>query len=288
MSRDLRQHTGRFGNGGMASSVFFVQLTALFLAFVLHAAEVLPPTPARYFNDFAAVTKAGTADRLNAQLEQFERDTSSQIVVAVFQKMQSDSSIEDYVNRMFRAWRIGQKGKNNGVLFAVFVQDRKMRIEVGYGLEGAIPDAIARRIIDERVAPQFKAGNFDAGLSAGVTALMQAARGEFKGTGRTVANPAARTLPRTGAPSTPVALPVMIGMLVAFVIVAIVISSLVRGMRGTVYGRGRRSRWSSSPAIWTDGGRWGGGGGWSGGDSGGGGFSGGGGDSGGGGASGSW
>src|SRR5689334_23062730 len=92
----------------------------------LRAAEVMPPAPPRYFNDFAGVTRLETQSRLNQSLEQFEKDTSSQIVIAVFPKMDSDSSIEDYVNRMFKAWKIGQQQKNNGVLLAVFIQDRKM------------------------------------------------------------------------------------------------------------------------------------------------------------------
>jgi uncharacterized protein len=234
------------------------------------AGEVMPPAPAKYFNDFAGVTKPGTAERLNASLEQFEKDTSSQLVVAVFPKMQSDSSIEDYVNRLFRAWNIGQKQKNNGALLAIFVQDRKMRIEVGYGLEGAIPDAIARRIIADEITPRFREGDFDGGIIAGVNALIQAARGEYKGTGRT----AFESLRGRGVPW-----PLII--FGGFILLAL-FSSTGRRRRGTIYGR--RSGWGAGPIIWGGGG---GGGGWSGGG-GGGGFSGGGGSSGGGGASGSW
>src|SRR6187551_4020484 len=101
---------------------WFAWLRVLFCAFVallpllLPAAEVMPPVPPRYFNDFAGVTRPDTQARLNRTLEQFEKDSSSQIVVAVFPKMESDSSIEDYVNRMFKAWKIGQQQKNNGVL----------------------------------------------------------------------------------------------------------------------------------------------------------------------------
>jgi uncharacterized protein len=241
----------------------------------LPAAEVMPPKPARYFNDYANVTRPDTQQRLNTALEQFEKDTSSQIVVAVFPKMETDSSIEDYVNRMFRAWQIGQKNTNNGVLLAVFPTERKLRIEVGYGLEGAIPDATAKSIIDREITPRFRAGDIDGGLSAGVNALMAAARGEYKGTGRTVNQGKFR------ASNLPWPLIIFGGI---FLIV--LISSSRR--RGTQYGRqGRDSGWGSPiffPGSWGGGG---GGGGWSGGDSGGG-FSGGGGDSGGGGASGSW
>ncbi len=233
------------------------------------AAEVLPPAPPRYFNDFAGVTKPGTAERLNNSLEQFEKDTSSQIVIAVFPKMQSDSSLEDYVNRMFIAWKIGQKQKNNGALLAVFVQDRKMRIEVGYGLEGAIPDAIAKRIISDEISPRFRSGDFDGGLDAGVNALMKAARGEYKGTGSTV------HLGRRLLGLSPLKL--------FFLFLVFVFFSALCRRRGTYYTRRGRHGWGG-PIIWSGGG---GGGGWSGGG-GGGGFSGGGGSSGGGGASGSW
>lgn len=244
----------------------------LLLPLLADGAEVIPPAPAKYFNDFANVTKPGTAGRLNAALEQFEKDTSSQLVVAVFPKMQSDSSIEDYVNRLFRAWKIGEKQKNNGLLLAVFVQDRKMRIEVGYGLEGAIPDAIAKRIIDNEISPRFRSGDFDGGLSAGVNALMQAARGEYQGTGRTVAQ-------SRGGGRAP--LGKLLPFIIFFGLFFLVAVSSLRRRRGTVYGR-RGYGWGAGPIIWS-----GGGGGWSGGG-GGGGFSGGGGSSGGGGASGSW
>src|SRR5262249_13942218 len=102
-------------------------------------------------------------------------------------KMQSDSSIEDYTVRVARAWKAGQKERNNGAVLFVFVQDRKMYIQVGYGLEGVLPDAICKRIIAEEITPRFKAGDFDGGLTAGVQSLIAAAKGEYRGTGRTVA-----------------------------------------------------------------------------------------------------
>jgi len=234
----------------------------------------MPPAPPRYFNDFAGVTRPDTQSRLNQSLEQFEKDTSSQIVIAVFPKMESDSSVEDYVNRMFKAWNIGQAQKNNGVLLAVFIQDRKMRIEVGYGLEGAIPDAIARRIIDNELKPRFRNNDFDGGLTAAANALMQVARGEYKGTGRTGA-----TSKVTGS---------ALGLLCPLIFFAIFFFGVRRSFRGTMYRGGGRSGWSAWPIIAASSWGSGGGGGGSGGGDSGGGFSGGGGDSGGGGASGSW
>src|SRR5213593_5288096 len=134
----------------------------LFLA--LLAAEVIPPTPKQYFNDYARVVSPATAAELNRQLEDFERATSSQILVAIFPKMQSDSSIEDYTVRVAQTWRVGQKGKDNGAVLFVFIQDRKMYLQVGYGLEGALPDALAKRIIENEIKPHFRRGDYDAGL----------------------------------------------------------------------------------------------------------------------------
>lgn len=261
-----------------------------FTAAVAPAAEAIPPRPAQYFNDYAGVVAPANVQSLNETLAQFERDTSSQVVVAVFPKMQSNSSLEDYAHRIFQSWQIGQKNKNNGVLLLVFTQDRRMRIEVGYGLEGALPDALAKRIIEEQIAPHFRQGDYNGGLSAGVNAILQATRGEYKGTSRTVAE--------NGQPVSPVA-----GFIILIVIIAIfvlLVYGAVRALKttsGMVFGRSGRYRYRRRSSGWDwswGGGGWGssgggGGGDWSsGGGSFGGGFSGGGGSSGGGGASGSW
>jgi uncharacterized protein len=107
------------------------------------AAEIIPPKPAGYFNDYAGVVSKGAALRFNEQLAQFERETSNQVVVAVFPKMQSDSSVDDYTQRVAQSWGVGQKDKRNGAVLFVFIEDRKMFIQVGYGLEGALPDITA-------------------------------------------------------------------------------------------------------------------------------------------------
>jgi uncharacterized protein len=237
----------------------------LLLATGAFAAEVIPPAPKQYFNDYAHVVSSATATRLNQTLENFERQTSEQILVAVFPKMQSDSSIEDYTVRVARAWKVGQKEHDNGAVLFVFVQDHKIYLQVGYGLEGALPDALAKRIIDDEISPQFHNGNFDAGLSAGVSAILAATKGEYKGTGRTASGNHHGSTWSGFAP-------------LLFFILIFIVSILASSRR-------RRRGYSSSGWI-IGGGGFGGGGGFSGG--GGGGFSGGGGSFGGGGAGGSW
>ena len=165
----------------------FCAIVVLLCGFRLFAQEIIPPAPAAYFNDYANVVSTGTSAELNKTLEDYERQSSEQIVVAVFPKMQSDSSVEDYTVRVARSWQVGQKDKNNGAVLFVFVQDHKMFLQVGYGLEAVLPDALCKRIIDEQITPRFKAGDFDGGLRAGVQSIIAATKGEYKGNGTTVA-----------------------------------------------------------------------------------------------------
>jgi uncharacterized protein len=250
---------------------------ALWLALCASAvAAQIPVKPDKYFNDYAGMVSRDTADRLNRALEDFERQTSSQIVVAIYPKLPERAALEDFAVRAFEAWQVGQRGKDNGVVLFIFRDDRRMRIEVGYGLEGAIPDAIANRIIAEQMRPRFQAGDFEGGIVAGMNALMQAARGEYRGTGTTVYSRRNRQTP---------GIPAWVILLFFLLIVA---SGFRR--RGTMYHRRRRNHWGGW-GPWGGAGMFGSGRGWSGGGGGwggGGGFLGGGGRSGGGGASGSW
>src|SRR4051794_12455913 len=142
-------------------------------------AETLPSKPDRFFNDYAGVVDRSTALQLNEQLAQFERETSNQILVAIYRTMQSESSVADYTQRIAQTWGVGQKGRNNGAVLFVFVENHQMFIQTGYGLEGALPDAICWDITHNVIAPQFKQGDYAAGLKAGIEGMMQAARGEY-------------------------------------------------------------------------------------------------------------
>jgi uncharacterized protein len=235
-----------------------------------------PPRPTKYFNDYAGMVSAQTADRLNRTLEDFEKQTSSQILVAIFPKLPPNSALEDFTIRAAEAWKPGQKGKDNGAILFIFRDDRKMRIEVGYGLEGPVPDSVAASIINNEITPRFRAQDFEGGVSAGVNALLQAARGEYKGTGTTVASRRKR-----GTRGVPL-------IFIIFFFLLVMMSGFHR--RGTVYHRRRRNYWGGWGAGLGGLGGWGGGRSSGGGSSwgGGGGFSSGGGGFGGGGASGGW
>ena len=149
------------------------------------AAEVIPPKPRGYFADYADVVSKEAALRFNEQLAQFERETSNQIWVVVYPKMQSDSDIADYTRRVAQSWSVGQKGRNNGAVLFVFAQDRKMFIATGYGLEGALPDATCFDITEFRIKPHFRNNDFEGGLTEGIDSILKAIRGEYKGTGKT-------------------------------------------------------------------------------------------------------
>ena len=256
----------------------FIALLAVLSSSTLAAAERIPPSPPRFFNDYAGTVSPATAGQLNAQLEQYERASSNQLLVAIYPKMESDSSVEDYTVRVAQAWQVGQKSRSNGAVLFVFKNDRKLYIQVGYGLEAVLTDATCNQIIDNELKPRFRAGNFDGGLRAAVSAMIASTKGEYHGTGRTQAD-------SRSAKRFPVAL-----FAVGFII--FVIFSIIRSQqRGVVY-PGRR-RQGLAGALWalsnsgsggsssSGGSSWGGGGG-------GGGFSGGGGSFGGGGAGGSW
>ena len=234
----------------------------------------LPPVPTRYFNDSASLVDPATAQRLETRLREFDQATSTQVVVVIYPELPWPS-LEDFTVRAAEAWKVGRKGLNNGAILFVFVNDRRVRIEVGYGLEGALPDAIANRIINEQIVPAFQQGRFSEGVEAGANAIMAATRGEYTAP----AQPASR---RVGGGRS------ILNWVVLLLIVNWLLGRRMARGRYMTYGRrGRRGGWGG-PIIFGGGG-WGGGGfGGGGGGFGGGGFSGGGGSFGGGGASGRW
>ncbi len=145
-------------------------LAVLLVGFAALAAE-LPALTGRVV-DNADIIDAATEAALTQKLTEFETKGSDQIVVATVPSLDGEE-IEPYANRLFNFWQLGQAGKNNGVLLLVARNDRKMRIEVGYGLEGALTNSHATRIIENDMVPAFRAGDFSGGLSKAVDDIIK-------------------------------------------------------------------------------------------------------------------
>ncbi len=252
----------------------------LVLLAVLASAQNVPPrpNPPRLVNDLANMLSADEEARLERKLVAYNDSTSSQIAVVTVPSL-GDYDIFDYSQKLYETWGIGQKANNNGILLLIAEQEHKARIHTGYGLEGAIPDALAKRIISNTIVPAFKQERYYQGLDRATDQLIALAKGEYK------ADQTTQT--RRGSDDGS-------GSGISFwVIIAALVLFIILRNRGGGSGGGRRNRGFGGgmipPVIFGDfsGGRgtFGGGGG----GFGGGGFGGfGGGSSGGGGASGSW
>ncbi len=180
MRRDLNNQ------GNIRPYPFYVTASLVFgLFFVLSVLFPIPsyaldvPKLQGYVNDYAGMISPQKKAELEGELASFERTDSTQIIILTVPSLEGDA-IEDFGIKVAEAWRIGQKGKDNGVIFIVAREDKKMRIEVGRGLEGRLTDLMAGRVIDLVVKPRFKRGDFDGGFVAGVSSLVDATRGEFK------------------------------------------------------------------------------------------------------------
>jgi uncharacterized protein len=159
----------RLSRTGPAAAHTFVALAvlaALLGASLALAAVTFPPLTGRVV-DQANVISAAERDKLTARLADLEEKSGIQLVVATVASLQ-DQDIEPYANELFRTWKLGEKTKNNGVLLLVAPKEHRVRIEVGYGLEGTLTDALSRIIIANAIAPRFKAGDFDGGIRHGV------------------------------------------------------------------------------------------------------------------------
>src|SRR6185436_12053945 len=148
--------------------------------------DLIPAKPQRPVTDRAGVLAAGQPEALSEKIDQFERETSNQILVWIDRKLPEGFTLEDFTVRAGQKWGAGQKQEDNGAILFVFVDERKVRIEVGYGLEGALPDVTAKRIIDEEILPRFRSGDYPGGVEAGVNTMMAAIKGEYRGSGKTV------------------------------------------------------------------------------------------------------
>jgi uncharacterized protein len=228
------------------------------------------PNPPRLVNDYTGTLSAEQVVALERKLVAYDDSTSNQFAIVIIPTV-GDYTVDEVALKILRDWGVGNKDKNNGLVILVAKDDHRMKIEIGYGLEGAIPDVTAKHIIDEEITPAFKQDNYYRGLDEGTDALIKAAAGEYKA-------PASYGSKKFKKPS--------IGTIIFIIIILIIIFG-GGGRNGTYVSRGGFRGWGGLGGL--GGGGWsGGGGGWSGGG-GGGGFGGfGGGGGGGGGASGSW
>ncbi len=256
---------------------FLIILVSFFTVSLVSAQNILPkPNPPRLVTDMANVLSQQQKDFLERKLVAIDDSSSNQIAVVLIKTL-NDYPIEEYSTKLFRDWGIGNKKTNNGILLIAAIDDHKVRIEVGYGLEGAIPDITVASIIRNDIAPKFKAGDYFNGIDVATTSIAKAAVGEYK---------VARQKEAKGKGGSGI-----FTFIIILIIVVVIVSSSRGGPGGGMMSR-RGVGGLAETLFWTSllsgGGRGGGGGGWGGGDSGGG-FGGfGGGSSGGGGASGSW
>jgi uncharacterized protein len=264
-----------------AASALLILLPIL-AASALASEPKFPPLTGRVVDD-AGILNSHTRHELTLMLAEYERTTGDQVVVVTVGSLQR-YPIEEFGYELGRYWGIGQKGKNNGALLIVAPNEHKVRIEVGYGLEGQLTDAKSRAIIDNYILPSFKRGDFNFGVLAGATEIVRALGGNPPDEGEP-----AIWLPQNN--SAPAGFGSLFhppdryasAALVLFFLIPLIGTVL---LLGAFIGSGQKVQWGSSRGWDSDGGF--GGGGSSGGGGGGGGFSGGGGSFGGGGASGSW
>ncbi|HVP78575.1 MAG TPA: TPM domain-containing protein [Thermodesulfobacteriota bacterium] len=158
---------------------YFSLTILLFLCLPFAAYSLEVPKLQGYINDYAEMISPAAKSKLEETLRAFEQSDSTQIVILTVPSLEGEN-IEDFGIKVGEAWKIGQKGKDNGAILIVSKQERKIRIEVGYGLEGRLTDLTAGRIIDLVIKPKFKQEDFDGGFIAGVSSLIDATRGEFR------------------------------------------------------------------------------------------------------------
>jgi uncharacterized protein len=248
-------------------NIIYIILFVPLLFLIGFAQDALPEKPDSWVNDYANVLSDTEKQHLDNMLSGLEKRSSNQIFIAMFSKMPENYYLEDFAVKLYDKWKPGLAEQDNGILIVIFIDDRKMRIEVGYGLEDVVTDAQAGAVIRNNIGPHFRSGDYYAGLKSALDVLVPAAEGKYQ-------IPVEQK--RKKGKDSPIA-----AVLIVFFI--FIVLSRIFGRRSTGFGsRGRYTRYGG-PFIF------GGGSGGSGGGFSSGGFSGGfGGMSGGGGASGSW
>lgn len=231
------------------------------LSFLGYGQRSIPEHGGVWVHDEANILSQSTKALLESILKAERDSTSNQIAVLIIPSLDGES-LEDYSLKVSENWGLGQKSKDNGVLLLIAINDRQVRIETGYGLEGVLTDALSSRINRNEIAPHFRQGNYDEGVKAGVIAIIQAIKGEYKNDDQPQVRKSSRRSP--------------IGTILILIIIIIIASRKGRG------GRGGGGYWStgrgwvgplggfsgnSGAASWGSGSDFGGGGGFGGGGS---------------------
>jgi uncharacterized protein len=154
-------------------------LLLLIILVVVNVRAVDYPKPTSWVNDYAGVLNSDQRQELDGILKDFETATSNQIFVCIMASLPADTSLGEYVNELFERWQPGQKDKDNGVLLAIFIDDRVLRIEVGYGLEETLTDAVSALIITDEITPAFKQGNYYQGIKNGINSMILATKNAY-------------------------------------------------------------------------------------------------------------
>ena len=148
--------------------------------FLTIAQAAIPASPSpHYVLDDAKWLNSSAFQSLDSRLQAYERETSSQLVVAIFTSLPPNAEMVDFSQQVFEAWKPGQAGKDNGAILFIFAADRKLRIHTGYGLEGALPDARCKQIIDDVITPLLRQNRRHDAISNGVEAIIAATKGEY-------------------------------------------------------------------------------------------------------------
>ena len=216
-------------------------LLALFISAALPLAALDVPLLKGHVNDYANMLKPATVATLEKELSDFEKKESTQIVVLAIQSLKGEP-LEEYSMKVAEKWKIGQKKLDNGAILLVAKEDRKMRIEVGYGLEGKLTDLLAGRIIDSDIKPSFKKGDYDAGILQGARSMMQAVTGEY------AASPAQTAVDsgKSGALSGPFIVFLVLGGFALLLIIIIFLAKKFPSSGGGGGSSGSSDGWSSS------------------------------------------
>ena len=202
----------------MKKCLFLAIFFFLCLPFTAYGLDV--PRLQGYVNDYAGMISPSVKSKIEEDLRAFEQSDSTQIVILTIPSLEGED-IEEFGIKVGDTWKIGQKDKDNGAILIVSKQERRIRIEVGRGLEGKLTDLMSGRIIDGVIKPRFKEGDFDGGFIAGVSSMIDATRGEFRAERRPVQER------QKGVPS-------FLTIFLFFGVFTLILGSLSRGLGGVI------------------------------------------------------